>query len=69
MGDDTFNLTLSTQRAEAVAAILRTARPDLLLKVQGLGETKPVANNGTPAGTTTPRAAVVALTRATLTWT
>lgn len=48
VSDDAFNMTLSQQRAEAVAAAVRAARPDLVLDVQGFGETQPVASNGTP---------------------
>ncbi|MDO5696547.1 MAG: OmpA family protein [Dermatophilus congolensis] len=46
IGTDADNLALSKARAEAVAAIIRTARPDLVLDVQGFGETKPLAAEG-----------------------
>jgi len=46
-GSAEFNQTLSEQRAEAVAAVIREARPDLQLTVKGFGLTKPVASNGT----------------------
>ena len=45
LGDDAANLLLSQQRAEAVATAIRGARPDLVLDVQGLGETQPVKPN------------------------
>lgn len=45
IGDDAANLLLSQQRAEAVAAAVRAARPDLVLDVRGLGETQPVQPN------------------------
>lgn len=55
VGSTASNLTLSKKRAAAVAAVIAAARPDLRLTVQGLGEGKPVASNGTgstdnPAG-------------------
>lgn len=43
VGDDASNQTLSEQRAQAVAAAIATARPDLVLTVVGRGETEPVA--------------------------
>lgn len=46
IGSDADNLTLSKARADAVAAIIKTARPDLVLDVQGFGETKPLATEG-----------------------
>ena len=49
IGDDASNLTLSQQRAEAVAAIVRAARGDLVLTVTGYGEGQPVAPNTTGA--------------------
>lgn len=49
IGDDVSNLTLSQQRAEAVAAIVRAARADLVLTVTGYGESQPVAPNTTGA--------------------
>lgn len=48
IGDDASNLTLSQQRAQAVADLITAARPDLVLSVEGFGESKPVADNGTP---------------------
>lgn len=48
IGSEQANLTLSRQRAEAVAAILRARRSDLRLTVSGKGESEPVASNGTP---------------------
>jgi outer membrane protein OmpA-like peptidoglycan-associated protein len=55
VGSTGSNLTLSKKRAAAVAAVIAKARPDIKLSVQGLGESKPVASNGTastdnPAG-------------------
>ncbi|WP_448630459.1 OmpA family protein [Cellulomonas soli] len=38
---DEYNLTLSQARAQAVAAVIATARPDLVLDVAGLGESQP----------------------------
>ena len=46
IGTDADNLKLSKARAGAVAAIIKTARPDLSLDVQGFGETKPLAAEG-----------------------
>ena len=45
IGDDASNDQLSRQRAEAVAGILRNARPDLRLTVKGHGEQQPIAEN------------------------
>jgi outer membrane protein OmpA-like peptidoglycan-associated protein len=55
VGSAGSNLTLSKKRAAAVAAVIAKARPDIKLTVHGLGESKPVASNGTgstdnPAG-------------------
>jgi OmpA-OmpF porin, OOP family len=47
IGDDGSNLELSQRRAQAVAAAIAAARPDLVLDVQGRGETEPVAPNET----------------------
>ena len=47
VGSTGSNLTLSKQRAAAVAAVFATARPDIKLTVQGLGESRPVTSNGT----------------------
>lgn len=45
VGDDAVNDPLSQQRADAVAALLRAARPDLVLTVTGYGSREPVADN------------------------
>ncbi|HEV6954399.1 MAG TPA: OmpA family protein [Promicromonospora sp.] len=45
IGDDAFNDRLSEQRADAVAAVLADARPDLHLTVRGHGEREPIADN------------------------
>ncbi|HZI98221.1 MAG TPA: OmpA family protein [Actinomycetales bacterium] len=45
IGDDASNLELSRQRAETVATAVTAARPDLVLDVDGLGESEPVAPN------------------------
>lgn len=47
VGSTTDNLALSKARAQAVAAAVRAARPDLRLDVRGFGETRPVAPNST----------------------
>lgn len=44
-GSDAYNRRLSTERARAVAAVVRRARPDLRLTVAGYGATRPVAPN------------------------
>lgn len=41
VGDDASNQVLSEQRAQAVAAAVATARPDLVLTVAGRGESEP----------------------------
>ena len=46
VGSDADNLKLSKARADAVAAIIKAARPDLVLDVQGFGESKPLAAEG-----------------------
>lgn len=43
-GGDAINLPLSSARAEAVAAVLRTSRPDLVLAVGGAGSSEPLAS-------------------------
>jgi outer membrane protein OmpA-like peptidoglycan-associated protein len=43
IGDPARNRTLSQQRAQAVAAAVAAARPDLQLVVEGRGDTQPVA--------------------------
>ncbi|MEU4361824.1 OmpA family protein [Promicromonospora sp. NPDC023987] len=45
IGDDASNDELSQRRADAVAGILRDARPDLRLTVEGHGEQQPIAEN------------------------
>ena len=47
LGTDARNLALSQERAQAVAAAIKAARPDLVLTVKGFGKTQPVASNGT----------------------
>jgi len=49
LGTDARNLALSQERAQAVAAAIKAARPDLVLTVKGFGKTQPVASNGTAA--------------------
>ena len=44
-GSSAYNRRLSLQRAQAVADVVRAARPDLRLTVRGYGETRPVAPN------------------------
>lgn len=50
-GDDASNLTLSQQRANAVKAYLvsKGIKADRIISI-GLGETRPIANNGSEAG-------------------
>lgn len=51
VGRDSFNQTLSRNRAEAVRAALTSRGIDASrITAQGMGEAKPVANNGTPEG-------------------
>jgi len=50
VGTDAANVKLSQDRAQAVAAAVQAARPDLRLTVKGFGESTPVATNGDPAG-------------------
>lgn len=45
IGSTASNQRLSEQRAKAVAAAVRSARPDLKLQVRGYGEGRPVASN------------------------
>ena len=45
LGGDAINVPLSEQRAQAVAGVLATARPDLVLTVAGHGSADPVAAN------------------------
>lgn len=42
-GGDAVNVPLSAARAEAVAAVLRAGRPDLVLEVAGRGSSEPLA--------------------------
>lgn len=50
-GSDQENLTLSAQRAEAVAAVLRdNGVPEGQVTAVGKGEADPIADNDTPAG-------------------
>jgi outer membrane protein OmpA-like peptidoglycan-associated protein len=50
-GTDAYNQTLSVQRAEAVGRYLQTrqVRADRIITV-GMGESRPIATNDTPAG-------------------
>lgn len=50
IGSDADNLVLSQQRAEAVAGAISAARADLVLQVEGRGETEPVESNAEDAG-------------------
>ena len=50
LGDDAYNLDLSQRRAEAVAAVMRDRRRDLVMTVTGHGEADPVAPNTTADG-------------------
>lgn len=45
VGNDADNMKLWQAWAQAVADIIKAARPDLVLDVKGFGETKPVAPN------------------------
>lgn len=45
VGSNGANRSLSAARAKAVAAAVRTARPDLRLDVRGFGESQPVEPN------------------------
>ncbi|MDR2974997.1 MAG: OmpA family protein [Propionibacteriaceae bacterium] len=54
IGDDASNLTLSQQRAQAVATAITSVRPDLVITVNGLGEADPVAANSNPDGSDNP---------------
>ncbi|MDT3442061.1 MULTISPECIES: OmpA family protein [unclassified Pseudofrankia] len=50
-GPEPYNQALSARRAEAaVAYLVGTGVPAARLRVVGLGETRPVADNATPAG-------------------
>ncbi|WP_407341492.1 OmpA family protein [Pengzhenrongella phosphoraccumulans] len=50
LGGDTINVPLSEQRAQAVAATLAAARPDLVLTVAGHGSAAEVAPNTVGGG-------------------
>lgn len=50
VGTAAANLKLSQARANAVAAAVKAARPDLVLTVRGFGESMSVASNGDDAG-------------------
>ncbi len=50
VGTDADNLALSRQRAETVAGAVAAARPDLVLDVEGRGESDPVQSNRDPEG-------------------
>lgn len=45
VGDAASNLTLSQQRADIVATIIRAERPDLQITATGYGDTQPIAEN------------------------
>lgn len=45
LGSDELNAELSLERAEAVAAIIEEARPDLTLEIEGFGPSRPVEPN------------------------
>ena len=47
VGDDAANQLLSQQRADAVAAAVTQARPDLVVTASGYGESQPIADNTT----------------------
>lgn len=50
-GEDAFNQTLSTQRAQSVAGYLSQSGVDpRRFRTLGFGETRPIADNGTDAG-------------------
>ena len=48
LGTDARNLALSQQRAQAVAAAIKAARPDLVLTTKGYGKAQPVADQRNP---------------------
>lgn len=48
IGTDEANQALSLARAQAVANVLKGAKPSLVLTVTGFGEGKPISDNGTP---------------------
>ena len=47
IGEPASNQTLSEQRAQAVASVVGSARPDLQLTVEGFGDTQPIEPNET----------------------
>jgi outer membrane protein OmpA-like peptidoglycan-associated protein len=54
VGADADNQTLSEQRAQAVATVVTSARPDLAVTTHGYGETQPVAPNTNDDGSDNP---------------
>ena len=50
VGSDADNLALSQRRAQTVADVIAAARPDLVLEVEGRGESDPVASNAEAEG-------------------
>ncbi|SMY11430.1 OmpA family protein [Brevibacterium jeotgali] len=48
-GEDSYNQSLSEERADAVAEVLAEAADDLEIEAEGFGESEPVASNGTEA--------------------
>jgi OOP family OmpA-OmpF porin len=51
IGEDAYNLDLSRRRAESVAKLLEERGiSKSVLTVEGHGETRPVADNGSPEG-------------------
>lgn len=53
-GSNAFNVKLGRQRADAVAAELRSKLPGVKLQVSSNGETKPIAANAKPDGSDNP---------------
>jgi OOP family OmpA-OmpF porin len=49
-GPESYNQTLSEQRAATVASEIATEYPGVRMDVQGLGETSPIASNDTAEG-------------------
>ena len=49
-GDESYNQTLSEERATAVELFLKAAYPDVSITSRGLGESSPVATNSTSEG-------------------
>ena len=50
IGDETYNLTLSTKRAQTVADIISSKMKDVKINVYGVGENVPIFNNDSPVG-------------------